>query len=71
MNDKIKEILIAAAHVVLMRNSDVSTEDGSFSTVDTDALLQLEYALAEHFELDSDDVTFKNIDDLILKIRKA
>lgn len=71
MNDEIKEILIAAAHVVLMRHGDVSTEDGSFATVDTDALLRLDYALAEHFELDSDDVTFENIDDLIAKIRQA
>lgn len=68
MNDELKDILIAAATVVLMRHGDVSTEDGSYATVDIDSLLRLDYALAEYFELDSDDVTFENIDDLIAKI---
>jgi hypothetical protein len=71
MKDEIKEILIAAALVVLKRHGDVSTEDGSFATVDTDALLRLDYAFAEHFELDSDDVTRENFGDLIAKIQRA
>jgi len=70
MNDELKEILVQAACVVLMRHGDVSTEDGSYATVDTDSLLRLDYSLAEYFDLDSDDVTFENIDDLIAKIRK-
>lgn len=68
MDDGLKEILIAAATVVLMRAGDVSTEDGSYATVDCDSLLRLDYALAEYFELDSDDVTNDNFDDLVSKI---
>lgn len=64
----LKDILIAAATVVLLRRGDVDTEDGSYATVDIDSLLRLDYALAEFFELDSDDVTFENIDGLIQKI---
>lgn len=56
MMSDLKDILVAAATVVLLRRGDV------------DALLRLDYALAEYFQLDSDDVTFENIDDLIKKI---
>lgn len=70
MSDEIKEILIAAAHVVLMRYGDVTTGGGRFATVDADAISRLECAMAEHFELESGDVTFENIHDLIAKIRQ-
>lgn len=68
LSNEIKEILVAAANVVLLRHGDVNMDNGIFATVDTDALLRLDHALAEHFKLDSDDVTFENIDDLITKI---
>lgn len=67
----LKDILIYAAEVVLTRRGDLSTEDGNFATVDCDALIRLDKALAAHFDLDSDDVNFENIDDLLDKIRQA
>lgn len=71
MNDEIKQILIAAAQVVLLQHGEFSTEQGSFATVDSDAILLLDSALSYHFKLDSDEVTFENIDELIAKIRQA
>jgi hypothetical protein len=69
MNDGIKEILKAAAAVVLTRRNNVSTEAGVFATVETHSLLMLDTMLAEYFDLDSAEVTFENIDDLMSKIR--
>lgn len=65
--NKIKEVLTKATDLVLSRGGDVDTEDGSFATVDEDAIIVLDDAIASAFELDSDDVT---VDDLP-KIRAA
>jgi len=69
MDKKLQDILILAAQLVLTRHGDVFTEDGSFATVDTDAILELDYAMADYFCLSSDDVSFENMDDLVAKIR--
>lgn len=68
MSDKLKEMLFAAANVVVSRKADVYTEDGVFAAVDADDLIRLDMAIAKFFELDSDDVTYDNFGDLMNKI---
>lgn len=68
MSEDIKEILKLAAEVVLSRHGDINTEDGCFATVEIDAILRLDYAMAECFKLDTDDINYRNMDDLISKI---
>jgi len=65
----LKEILMTAAVLVLTRRNNVSTEAGVFATVEAHSLLMLDTMLAEYFDLDSAEVTFENIDDLMSKIR--
>ena len=56
MNNKMKRVIELATALVLSRAGDVDTEDGSFATVDTDIIIELDCAIAEAFELNSDDV---------------
>lgn len=64
----LKEIIKLAAHVVLLRHGDVSTENGNYATTDSDSMIRLDQAIADTFDLDSDDVTFENIDTLLGRI---
>jgi len=61
-SDKIKCVLQLAAQLVLSRGADVDTEDGAFATVCTDEIINLEMAISQAFELDSDDVTSRDIE---------
>ena len=70
MSKEIQEILLAAARVVLTRRNNVTIEGAWFAAVEILPLLELDTMLAEHFDLDSAEVTFENVDDLIAKIRK-
>lgn len=68
---KLKEVLILAAQVVVTRHGDVSVEGvGDLATTDINSLIQLDYALAELFELPSDDVDFDNISIIQSKLRE-
>lgn len=53
----IAAIISLASQLVISRDGDVDTEDGSFATVDADCLIELDYTIAQVFGLDSDDVT--------------
>ena len=44
--------------VIEYRNGDVDTEDGTFATTETDAIIGLEMSLAEAFNDNGDDATF-------------
>jgi hypothetical protein len=61
MNNKMKEILILAAQVIVSRSGDVVTDDGIFATTDISDLLYLQMAIADAFDLDSDDVELKDM----------
>lgn len=57
-----KEVLILAAELVISRSGGVTTEDGNFATVDDDAIIRLDCAIAQAFDLDSDDVNIEDMD---------
>lgn len=54
----LKEIIKKSLVVIEYRHGDVDTEDGTFATTDTDAIIGLEMALSEAFNDDGDDATF-------------
>ena len=70
MNDQMKRIIELATALVLSRRGDVDTEDGGFATVDTGIIIQLECAIAEAFELNSDDVNESDVP-MIMAILKS
>lgn len=70
MNDQMKKIIELAAALVLSRSGDVSTEDGNFATVDDNIIIELDGAIAEAFELNSDDVNESDIP-MIMAILKS
>ena len=61
MNNEIKEIIKLSTSLVLSRDSDVNTEDGSFATVDTDLIIRLEQAIVKAFDLPYDDVSEEDV----------
>ena len=65
ITEEIKNVLIEAAQVVAWRNQDVSTEDGTFATTCTDAIIRLEQALCDALNTSSDDVVLEEILPLI------
>lgn len=70
MNDQMKKVIELATSLVLSRGGDVSTEDGSFATVDDNIIIELDSAIAEAFELNSDDVNESDIP-MIMAILKS
>jgi hypothetical protein len=70
MNDQMKRVIELATALVLSRYGDVDTEDGSFATVDADIIIQLDCAIAEAFELNSDDVNESDIP-IIMEMLKS
>tara|TARA_R110002033_G_scaffold88405_3_gene138456 strand:+ start:919 stop:1176 length:258 start_codon:yes stop_codon:yes gene_type:complete len=69
MKDKMKGIIEKAAMVVLTRMGDIDTDDGSLATVETDAIIILEEAITDAFDLGSDDITFENMPLLLQQIK--
>lgn len=67
----LKVIIELAAQVVLLRRGDISTENGSYATTDCDSIIRLDRKIADTFDLDSDDVTFENMNNLLGKIDDA
>lgn len=61
MEKRMREIIESAAIVIVSRSGDISTEDGVFATTDIDALLNLQIAIVNAFDLDNDDVELKDI----------
>ena len=70
MEDKYKHIIDLAIQVVLFRGSDVDTEDGTFATTCTDQIIRLDQAIAEAFELDSDDVSESDLPMIVAKLKQ-
>ena len=70
MNDQMKKVIELATALVLSRGGDVSTEDGNFATVDDNIIIELDSAIAEAFELNSDDVNESDIP-MIMAILKS
>ncbi len=54
--DNLKEVLLCAIQVNYERSFDVDTEDGTFATTGTDAILSLETALEDMFNTDIDTI---------------
>ena len=54
--DNLKEVLLCAIQVNYERSFDVETEDGTFATTGTDAILCLENALETMFDTDIDTI---------------
>ena len=66
----LKEVLKLSLSTVISRRGDVTLHCGeSVATVDVDSLIILDYTLAQLFNLDSDDVTFENIQRAFEQIR--
>jgi hypothetical protein len=61
MKDELKRVIELATALVLSRGGDVSTEDGNFATVDDNIIIELDSAIAEAFELKSDDVNESDV----------
>ena len=57
LKEKIVEVVNAASCIVLIREGDVSTEDGDFATCPIGDIIDLEGALVSLLNLPSDDVT--------------
>lgn len=55
----LKEIIGRAISLIETRSGDISTEDGCFATVDTDAIIHLEEVLGEVFNPNGDDATME------------
>lgn len=71
MGKEIKNVLTLAALIVEHRQGDLETEDGSFAVTDLDTIINLEAALVEAFNLDSDDVSIFEIHPKILELPDA
>lgn len=70
MNDQMKRIIELSTALVLSRSGDVSTEGGNFATVDDNIIIELDCAIAEAFELNSDDVNESDVP-MIMAILKS
>jgi len=70
MEDKYKHIIEIAIQIVLFRDSDVYTEDGTFATTCIYQIISLEQAIAEAFELDSDDVSESDLPMIMAKLKQ-
>ena len=60
-NEKLRELLEQTVLTVLSRDGDIETTNGNFATVGADEVIRLECAVAEAFELNSDDVNESDI----------
>jgi hypothetical protein len=58
---KLRELIETAILTVLSREGDIDTDDGSFATVGTDEIIRLDCAIADAFELNSDDVNESDV----------
>lgn len=65
---KLSDVLFAAYKLVISREGDVDTEDGSFATVDIAEILNLDTLLAHYFNLGSDDCRLKDVDIVLTKL---
>lgn len=65
---RLSDVLFAAYKLVISREGDVDTEDGSFATVDTAEILNLDTLLAHYFDLGSDDCRLKDVDIVLTKL---
>lgn len=65
---KLSDVLFAAYKLVIGREGDVDTEDGSFATVDIAEILNLDTLLAHYFNLGSDDCRVKDVDTILTKL---
>jgi hypothetical protein len=54
--EKLKEVLTKAVMVIEYRAGDVSTEDGTYATTDTDEIIRLESALCDALGTEFDDI---------------
>ena len=70
MKDELKIIIELATALVLSRDSDVTTEDGNFATVDDDIIIELDAAIAIAFGLNSDDVTGDSVPMIMAKLKE-
>lgn len=67
-NEKIKNVLLAAADVAHCRQGDLTTDDGTYATTDVDAMLYLIQAITEAFDTGDDDVIFHKVKPIIEKL---
>lgn len=66
----LKEVLRLSLCTTISRRGDVTLHCGeSVATVDVDSLIELDYTLAQLFNLDSDDITFENIQNAFEQLR--
>tara|TARA_R110000772_G_scaffold174521_1_gene286409 strand:- start:394 stop:609 length:216 start_codon:yes stop_codon:yes gene_type:complete len=70
MKKSINKVIELAVKLVLSRSGDVTTEDGNFATVDDNIIIELDCAIAEAFDLNSDDVNESDLPDIIDKLSK-
>lgn len=65
---KLSEVLFAAYKLVISREGDVDTEDGSFATVDIAEILNLDTLLARYFNVGSDDCRVTDVYTILTKL---
>lgn len=65
---KLSDVLFAAYKLVISREGDVDTEDGSFATVDIGEILNLDTLLAHYFNVGSDDCRVKDVYTILTKL---
>lgn len=67
---KISDVIMCAFELVISRDGDVDTEDGSFATCGTDEIIRLDEAMAHYFKVGSDDLDLCNVDLVLRKARE-
>ncbi len=66
---KMSDVIMAAFELVVSRDGDIETVDGSCATCGIGEIIRLDEAVAHYFEVGSDDVNLRDVD-LILKKAK-
>lgn len=66
---KLSDVLMMAFELVLSRDGDVDTEDGSFATCGIGEIIRLDEAMAHYFEIGRDDINLCNVDLVLSKAR--
>ncbi len=61
MDEKFKRVLRFAVHVCELRKGDIDTEDGPMATTDTDSIINLEAALCDALDTQSDDIEIHEV----------
>lgn len=70
MSVKISDVIMSAFELVISRDGDVDTGDGSFATCGIDEIIRLDEVIAHYFEVGSDDTRISDVDTILRKAKE-